>query len=396
MWFRGVPIDPKYQVLATDPALRQRLREALIDEIQADYPIYENSVLKSGLLGQWFTANAIPIPLTAKSRRVSTSALRLGQIAQDHTEVAPLVDALRTLSQLKEYHLPVGADGRLRAWFATFLTITSRAAPPTDEYIYNVPAWHRATMAPPEGMALAYIDWSAREFGLAAAMSHDPAMLAFYQSGDPYTAAAIAGGAIPPGSTGRTHPAERNLFKTGLLACQYGIGVKTLAARLQTSEAYARTFLALHHRLFPRYWEWSDGVVRAAIQRGEIVSRHGWRYEVHPPFNIRRLRNWPIQTLGAEILRAACIYADAAGVEMLATAHDAVLLQAPIDAIDEQVALMSDCMARASSVLTGGFVLRADTDPRNVKRGGERFLEARGASTLRVVDKFLDREARRG
>jgi DNA polymerase I-like protein with 3'-5' exonuclease and polymerase domains len=218
------------------------------------------------------------------------------------------------------------------------------------------------------------LDWQAMEFGLAAALSGDSNMVAFYESGDPYLAYAAAAGAIPANATKSSHPVERGIYKVGGLACLFGIAVPSLAARLKRPAPFAREFLRMHHDLFRDYWVWSDGVVAEAIRKGGYTSRHGWHYTVQPPFNIRSLRNWPIQTAGADILRCAVIFADAIGLQMLATAHDAVLLQAPERQIEQAAAEMAGCMTLAASLLTGGFVLRVDTE---IKRQGERFMDPR-------------------
>jgi DNA polymerase-1 len=389
MWFRGVPIDRKYVSLATDHVARAQLKERMVEDIRVDFPIYDDRrVLKNDLLEQWLEAAGIPVPRTPTGK-AATAQDKLGALSRDHPVLVPLVESLRTQGQLKDFSLPIGSDLRLRAWFAPFLTITSRAAPPTNGYIYNLPAWMRATIHPPPGYALAYLDFGAMEFGLAATVSGDRNMIAFYNSGEPYLGTAVAAGAVPAGATKASHPVERGLYKTGNLACLYGIGEKTLAARLRRSTHFARDFLDMNHRLFPEYWEYSDGVVREAIRSGIYCSRHGWVYGVNPPFNVRSLRNWPIQTLGADILRCACIMADACGIEMLATAHDAVLIQAPADRIAQDVAIMTDCMQRAAATLTGGFALRVDHEIRQV---GERFVEERGKRTLAVVDRFLEGE----
>jgi hypothetical protein len=385
MWWRGVPIDPRYASLATEHVTRLALKERMIADLRPDFPVYDGLVLKNGLLAQWLEGQGIPVPRTPTGR-VAVAQDDLGRLARDYPILDPLVESLRTQAQLKEFSLPVGSDYRLRAWFAPFMTITSRAAPPTNGYIYNLPAWMRATMRPEPGYALAYIDWSAMEFGLAAALSGDRNMVFFYNSGEPYLAAAVAAGGVPTGATKQSHPAERDLYKTGILACQYGIGEETLARRIRRSVPFARNFLRMHHELFPEYWRWSDDVVAAAIHSGRYCSRHGWVYTVQPDSNIRSLRNWPIQTAGADILRCACIFADARGIEMLATAHDAVLIQAPEHRIDEDVAIMQECMQKAAAVLTDGFRLRTTSD---VKKTGERFVEERGRRTLAVVDRFL-------
>jgi DNA polymerase I len=372
--------------LATDPLARLNLKQKLISDIRVDYPIYDdNFVLKDGLLAQFLEDKGIPAPRTPTGKP-SSSADALGTVARNYPVLAPLNEALHTQRQLRDFSLPAGSDCRLRAWFAPFMTITSRAAPPTNAYFYNLPAWMRATLQPPPGYAVAYLDYSGMEFGIAASCSGDPNKIKFYQSGDPYIATAIAAGALPMGATKSSHRYERDLYKTGVLACLYGIGISSLALRLKRSELFADAFLRMHKELFWRYWEWSDAVVAHAIQSGECVSRHGWRYTAQPPFNERSLRNWPIQTMGADILRYACIQADWFGIEMLATAHDAVLIQAPIDRIEQDVATMADCMKHAARVLTDGFELRVDHE---IKLPGERFMDERGKRTLAVVDRFL-------
>jgi DNA polymerase I len=287
MWYRGVPIDQKYVSLATDCVARAQLKQRMVEDIQVDFPIYDHRyVLKNDLLERWLESKSIPVPRTPTGK-AATSQGKLGSLSRGHPVLIPLVESLSTQGQLKDFSLPIGSDLRLRAWFAPFLTITSRAAPPTNGYVYNLPAWMRAAIRPPPGYALAYLDFGAMEFGLAATLSGDRNMIAFYNSGEPYLATAVAAGALPPGVTKASHPVERDLYKTGDLACLYGIGEDTLATRLRRSTHFAREFLAMHHRLFAEYWDWSDGVVREAIHSGIYCSRHGWVYAVSPPFNVR-------------------------------------------------------------------------------------------------------------
>jgi DNA polymerase I len=105
-------------------------------------------------------------------------------------------------------------------------------------------------LKPGPGMALAYVDWSAMEFGIAAALSGDEAMLRAYIGGDPYLGSAIAMGYAPPGATKQTHRALRDSFKIVLLAAQYGMGPATLAARLGISTAAAAEILQQHRRVY--------------------------------------------------------------------------------------------------------------------------------------------------
>ena len=73
---------------------------------------------------------------------------------------------------------------------------------------------------PPPGYGVAYIDWSQREFGIAAALSEDTAMMAACESGDPYLAFAKQAGAVPADATKASHGPTRELFKQCVLAVQ--------------------------------------------------------------------------------------------------------------------------------------------------------------------------------
>src|SRR5262245_65055842 len=85
-------------------------------------------------------------------------------------------------------------------------------------------------------------------------------------------------------------------------------------------------------------------------------------------FNGRSIRNFPIQGSGADILRIACIWATRHGLRLLAPVHDAVLIEAPIERIEVDVALMQEIMRRASRVVLGTHELRTD---RYTDRRGE-------------------------
>ena len=96
------------------------------------------------------------------------------------------------------------------------------------------------------------MDWGRQEFGIAAALSDDQAMMEAYTSGDPYLAFARQAGAVPADATKETHPAERGQFKVTSLAVQYGMGARSLAQSLGVSEAQGRELLRLHRQTYPR------------------------------------------------------------------------------------------------------------------------------------------------
>ncbi len=81
---------------------------------------------------------------------------------------------------------------------------------------------------------------------------------------------------------------------------------------------------------------------------GVIHTVFGWPVHVGERSNPRSLRNFPMQANGAEMLRIACCLATERGVEVCAPVHDAVLICAPFDRLEADIATMRAAMAEAS------------------------------------------------
>jgi DNA polymerase-1 len=91
-----------------------------------------------------------------------------------------------------------------------------------------------------------------------------------------------------------------------------------------------------------------------------LTTVFGWRVHVGPDTNPRSLRNFPMQGNGSEMLRLACCLATEAGLEVYAPVHDAVLIAAPLDRLEADVARMRAAMAEASRVVLADFELRTE------------------------------------
>jgi DNA polymerase I-like protein with 3'-5' exonuclease and polymerase domains len=233
---------------------------------------------------------------------------------------------------------------------------------------------------------VAYVDWEQQEFGIAAALSGDSAMMHAYVSGDPYLAFALQAGAVPPGATKASHKKERDQFKLCALAVQYGQGPKSLAARLGVTEARGRELLELHRRTCPRYWQWSDSLQDHAMLRGSLHTVFGWKVHAGPDANPRSLRNFGMQANGAEMLRLACCLATERGIAVCAPVHDALLVEAADGEIEEVVARTQAAMREASEVVLGGFALRTEA---KVVRYPARYMDERGQQMWDTVQELL-------
>lgn len=96
-----------------------------------------------------------------------------------------------------------------------------------------------------------------------------------------------------------------------------------------------------------------------------------------------------MQANGAEILRIACIYLTEAGIRVCAPVHDAVLIEAQVDAIDATVKHARDLMVEASAEVLDGFSLACDV---NVIRSPDRYIDERGQAMWDTVIRLVGAE----
>ncbi len=88
----------------------------------------------------------------------------------------------------------------------------------------------------------------------------------------------------------------------------------------------------------------------------------GWQIQVAGEINARSLANFPMQANGAEMLRIACILMTEAGIRVCAPVHDAVLIEAPLEELDDRVQQAQELIREASRQILGDFELTTDAD----------------------------------
>ena len=97
-----------------------------------------------------------------------------------------------------------------------------------------------------------------------------------------------------------------------------------------------------------------------ALLHKQLWTVFGWQIQVEGHPNPRSLANFPMQANGAEILRLACCYMIEAGIRVCAPVHDAVLIEAPIRKMEEEISRAKMLMAQASREVLSGFELGTD------------------------------------
>ena len=382
----GTPIDmTTYQRLLNHWGT---VKHRIVERIDSRYGVYNGLTFKMDRFEAWLCRNGIPWT-RLDSGRLALDDDTFRQMSKIYPEVSPLHEIRRMFSELKTLHLPVGADGRNRCMLSPFQSKTGRNQPSTTRFIFAPSTWLRGLIKPAEGQAIAYIDYSQQEFAIAAVLSGDEAMMKAYQSGDPYLAFAKQAGAVPLDATKESHKKIRDQFKQCALGVQYGMSDYSLARQLGQPGIVGRQLLQSHKETYPKFWQWSEETSNRGLLGCSLTTVFGWQHHFDHRIqqNPRSLCNFPIQATGAEILRLACSLATEQGIRVCCPVHDAVLIEAPVEAIEGITVKTQEHLAEASKIALRGFELRSDT---NIVRYPDRYMDDRGVEMWNEVMRILD------
>jgi hypothetical protein len=384
MEWNGTPIDQPTLTL-----LREHwtgIQDELIRAIDADYGVFDGRSFRADRWAQFLVRHDIPWP-ELESGALDLSSDTFREMAKVYPAVSPIHELRHALSQLRLEDLAVGSDDRNRCILSAFRARTSRNQPSNTAFIFGPSTWLRFLIKPPPGYGIAHIDFATQEFGIGAALSGDSDMLAAYQSGDVYLGFGKQIGKLPPDATAETHPNARQLFKQCVLGIGYGMEERTLALRTGQLPIVARELLRAHRETYSKFWTWSDAAVDHAMLHGSLHTTFGWPIHVGENTNPRSLRNFPMQANAAEMLRLSCIFATERGVEICAPVHDALVICAPLDQLEADIATTRAAMAEASRLVLAGFEIR--TDVKIVGHPG-RYFDKRGAVMWERIMKLVE------
>jgi hypothetical protein len=362
----GIPID--VDTLTEWRANWLDIQDDLIAGINADYGgVYdENRSFSQQRFRDWLEAKDIPWPqLDDGHLDLEDDTFR--EMERIYPIIAPLRAVRSMLADFRLGKITVGKDARNRTILSAFRSTTGRNQPSNDRYVFGPTAFYRGLIKPEPGDSIAYVDFSQQEFAIAAALSGDRNMRDAYLSGDPYLAFGKQAGGIPEWGTKRSHGTIREGFKQCALGVQYGMSAYGLAAKLKAlgldgSLANARNLLRMHRERFREFWRWNTGAVNFAMLNGYLVTTLGWVVQVDQHTRHRSLANFLMQADGAEMLRLACCLMIESGLEVCGPIHDAVLLCAPTERMDEDLAFARKLMGDASRVILDGFEVRTEAD----------------------------------
>jgi hypothetical protein len=277
-----------------------------------------------------------------------------------YPEIGPIREMRATLSKFRLNELAIGADGRNRTPLWAYGTKTGRNAPSNSRYIFGPAKWVRFLISPPPGRVLVYRDFMQQEVRIAAVLSGDSALLEACESGDVYIGTATQLGFYHDGMSKAEHDATRVMFKVVLLGIQYGMGHRALALRTGRSLYEAAEILARLKARFRKFEDYATSVLDRGGLDLEISTPFGWTMQCPPHIQQRIIRNFPIQSTGAEILHVACILAERRGIEVVAPIHDAIMVEADAADAEDAKCALDRLMREASSIVLRGYELPSD------------------------------------
>src|SRR5262249_34703530 len=118
----------------------------------------------------------------------------------------------------------------------------------------------------------------------------------------------------------------------------------------------------------------------------ELATPFGWRMRCPPGTNPRTLRNFPMQSTGAEILHVACILAERRGIRIVASVHDAIMAEGPIDEIRDVSIVLDRVMRDASAIVLRGYELSTEE---KIVLPGAHYHDKRGPAMWQTVTELV-------
>jgi hypothetical protein len=140
----------------------------------------------------------------------------------------------------------------------------------------------------------------------------------------------------------------------------YGMSKYGAAAQAKKSLIWAAETLARHRHAYPVFTQWQNDTATQALFAERICSPLGWPMAVHAETGRRTLLNYMQQAGGADCMRLAAIAGHEAGIHIVAPAHDAFWIAAPLADLSDAIATMTRLMIRRVKQSAGSrFRLRS-------------------------------------
>jgi hypothetical protein len=359
---RGVPV----QVRALSRLIDRRL--ALRSRVIRDwdrYDLYRDESFCNRRFVDFLVSTGRPWPYLEGTGRPDLRR----ETFRDQAKIDPVFGEIGrvrdTVSLFKSMKLQIDPDGRTRTELRPFHSKTGRSQPSGSACLFLMPKFLRKFVAAPPESCLVMADYAQQEVLVAAVLSGDGALLDAYRDGDCYIGLGKQLGLIPANGSKSTHPIERNRCKPLLLGLLYRMSAEGLTSRLKLSTHEGRALYRRLRQTFSTYFAWAEDVIGTTMIGHPLTTPLGWTLRPRPTAdNVRSRVNFLVQATASDILRAACLMADARGLVPLMTVHDSILIEAPVDAVEDAACTLEAVMREAAVAVLGeaGAPMRTTLD----------------------------------
>lgn len=352
--------------------------DRLIERDKDRFDVVKHRDVDQHKFAAWLSRNGYSSWPKTECGNLDTSRTTLQNIAKTDLKISELKEFLCAVRGTRLFeNLRIGRDGRNRYGCGAFRSKTGRNQPSNTECIFGPGVWVRFMIRAPQGHTLLYCDWSGQEYGMAAFYSGDQKMIHDYVTGDPYLGFAKRINLVAQDATKESHATMRAKLKVAAgLGVLYGAQAETIAQAGNMSVPMAQRLLFQHRITYREFWSWRQSVLDHAAQHLELSTPLGWRLLLGPDSNPNSDSNFPMQAGGADMMRVAVCLAVERGIEVCAPVHDALLVLAPNDAIQDVQDATLECMLEASQIIIENGELKVGVD--GPFRYPESFRDARG------------------
>lgn len=305
-----------------------------------------------------------PIKKSSKSGNMSTSVDVLEELASQGCEICEKILSWRHFTKLKNTYtdvLPTLADkeNRIHTTYSNTYVVTGRLSS-SNPNLQNIPiktdsgSKIRATFVAKYGCKLVVADYKQAELRVIANLENVKNLKDFFLSGkDIHTTTASKVMKIPENEV---TPAMRSIAKAINFSIIYGTSAFGLAKRINTNNEEAKGYLNNYFNTYPEIKSYIENIVDFVKKNNYVKTMFGRKINIDiehakPMFrgNLERLAiNAPIQGTSADILKKAMIILSdklkGFKSKMIMQIHDELVLECPIDEVDEVSKLLKESM----------------------------------------------------
>ena len=377
MEFYGIEVETNYlREMATD--FDEKLRK--LDEEAHKFSDEPFNINSPKSLGHFLFETLKLEPATKKNKTHGLSTDQDTLESLDHP-IASIILQYRTISKLRSSYTESlidcadRASSRIHCHFNECVTATTRLSS-SDPNLQNIPARSdlgrqiKRAFVPAKGYCFVSADYSQIELRVLASLSRDPVLVNAYQND--LDIHALTASELFDKKIDDVTKAERQIAKSINFGIVYGMGSQKLSREVHISKQEAKQFLEKFNQRFPVLAQWLDdngikarqtGVIHTVLGHRRIIDEFLSPNKMIQAAGDRIAANSPIQGSASDIVKCAMLRLQSllaqnnSKARIILQIHDELLLETPIDELEQTKAILIDAMTNACDI---GIPLKID------------------------------------